>query len=218
MCWQGADARSRLRAASAAWLALLLFGTAWLLSVGDTASVEAMRAVARSVDAHHWIERLSSLGPYFFYGLFVIVFCVGWVRDDGCPKVISVGYLIAQIIGPILAVRILKFLAGRPRPHAVFAGRSGSGWIGPTWDSAFHSFPSGHAADVVTGAIFATLLWRGTWAAVWWALAVLVAMSRIALEQHYPSDVLAGTLLGGIVSLSVLRTWALPRLPAPPLR
>ena len=57
------------------------------------------------------------------------------------------------------------------------------------------SFPSGHTATAFTMAMiighFSPLLWPGAL-----ALATLVGFSRIALGAHFPSDVLAGALLG----------------------
>jgi undecaprenyl-diphosphatase len=82
-----------------------------------------------------------------------------------------------------------------------------------TLESAQHSFPSGHTADLVTSMIFVALLWRRVpvaVAALAWALAV--AGSRMALAQHYPTDVLAGAAIAAVVSLTIARAWVWPRL------
>lgn len=56
------------------------------------------------------------------------------------------------------------------------------------------SFPSGHAA---TAFMAATLLAKGTRTApAYYALAALVAYSRIHVRMHHPADVLAGAALG----------------------
>jgi undecaprenyl-diphosphatase len=60
------------------------------------------------------------------------------------------------------------------------------------------SFPSGHSASSFA-AVFA-LYFRG--ARLWkpaLALAVLIAFSRLYLYVHYPSDVLAGILIGAAI-------------------
>jgi membrane-associated phospholipid phosphatase len=81
------------------------------------------------------------------------------------------------------------------------------------------SYPSGHTAAAVAlyGAIAVLLLWiYGRRRATWLATAVLacvpvyVAFSRLYRGMHYPSDVLAGALLGG-TWLLIVTTTLLPR-------
>ena len=57
------------------------------------------------------------------------------------------------------------------------------------------SFPSGHTLSSAIGATVLTGTdWRFGWAAI--PLAVLMAFSRLYLYVHFPSDVLAGAVLG----------------------
>lgn len=60
---------------------------------------------------------------------------------------------------------------------------------------ADYSFPSGHTAAsfAAVGALYFAGWRRWGWAA---ALAVLIAFSRLYLYVHFPSDVLAGAMLG----------------------
>ena len=57
------------------------------------------------------------------------------------------------------------------------------------------SFPSGHAASAMAGALSVGRLLPGA-SVVWWPLAALIAGSRIYVGAHWPSDVLAGVLIG----------------------
>ena len=62
-----------------------------------------------------------------------------------------------------------------------------------------YSFPSGHTLHAVTF----TLIAVGAFPALAWLLvpfAILVAMSRVILGLHYPSDVAAGALLGALLA------------------
>lgn len=63
------------------------------------------------------------------------------------------------------------------------------------------SFPSGHTMHAVSFTI--VLL---SYHPAWWPLvvpfAILVALSRLILGLHYPSDVLMGALIGSTLSLS----------------
>jgi undecaprenyl-diphosphatase len=60
------------------------------------------------------------------------------------------------------------------------------------------SFPSGHAAGTFAFAAFVFALHRRAGIAAF-GLAVLVAISRVALGVHYPTDVMAGAVVGSIV-------------------
>jgi membrane-associated phospholipid phosphatase len=83
------------------------------------------------------------------------------------------------------------------------------------------SFPSAHSASAVALyvmlAVIATTLWRrqlrpAVAFAVAGAVVALVGLSRIYLGAHYPTDVLAGWLTGGIL---VVASWAAcSRLPS----
>ncbi len=97
------------------------------------------------------------------------------------------------VLHTVVLGQICKLLAGRVRPYI---GMDPWCWQGPYFNSAYHSFPSGHA---LTSALFATYVWHqksgkaGKWLVLVWALAV--AMSRFYLNRHWLSDIVVG--LGG---------------------
>ena len=65
------------------------------------------------------------------------------------------------------------------------------------------SFPSGHAAMAAAGALgVARMLPMSGW--ILWPIAALIAVSRIYLGVHWPSDVLAGAGIGFAVAWFVL--------------
>ena len=112
--------------------------------------------------------------------------------------------------------QIVKPLAARSRPyeHAVAEARVIQH---PRPTTA--SFPSGHSATAVVGAMSLARLWpRARWALA--ALGALIAYSRIYVGVHFPTDVLAGVLLGAACAWLVLAgrhpsTWSRPA-EAPP--
>lgn len=66
-----------------------------------------------------------------------------------------------------------------------------------------YSFPSGHMLHATA---FSTLLCSYYPGLAWvlWPFTVLVAMSRVCLGLHYPSDVAVGVLMGWLMAKAVL--------------
>jgi undecaprenyl-diphosphatase len=98
---------------------------------------------------------------------------------------------VATLLLTAASVSLLKLLTNRVRPCNAMA------WCHtlPIDFPVDNSFPSGHAAGSFAFAVFVSRLDRRlAWLLV--PLAFLVALSRVALGVHYPSDVLAGALLG----------------------
>ncbi len=93
---------------------------------------------------------------------------------------------------------VLKTLMWRPRPFDVLADAYLIA-AKPTNSS----FPSGHAASAVAGAIAASRVVPEA-RVVWVLLALLIAYSRIYVGVHFPLDVLAGALVGTACALFVL--------------
>jgi undecaprenyl-diphosphatase len=72
------------------------------------------------------------------------------------------------------------------------------------------AFPSGHAAIAAAGALAATRMFPGAgW--ILWPVAAVIAVSRVYLGVHWPSDVLAGFAIGLAVGWFVLGGPAAPR-------
>lgn len=63
-----------------------------------------------------------------------------------------------------------------------------------------YSFPSGHTMHALSFAVMFSYYLPSV-APLVWGFAALVAMSRIILGLHYPTDVIAGGMLGLTMSL-----------------
>lgn len=105
-------------------------------------------------------------------------------------KLASASGLVSAAVA-LLANQAISHLWERPRPftaHAALTHVLGARTTDP-------SFPSDHAAAAFAIA-FAVFAFSRRTGAVFLALATLIGLSRIALGMHYPSDVVAGLLVG----------------------
>ena len=104
--------------------------------------------------------------------------------------------LTALALDVLLCNVMLKPLVGRMRPFTVNTGMELL--INAPKD---FSFPSGHTAASFAAA-FALLFVKNKLWIPSMILASLIAFSRLYLYVHYPTDVLAGILLGLIVGVA----------------
>jgi undecaprenyl-diphosphatase len=125
-------------------------------------------------------------------------------------KVASASALAAAAVA-MLANQVISHLWERPRPFT--AHPLATHLLAPV--SPDPSFPSDHAAVAfaIAFAVLAFSRWAG---AAFLAAAAAIAVSRVVVGVHYPSDVLAGALVGWTAALVVTR-WAAPLL-APLIR
>lgn len=101
--------------------------------------------------------------------------------------------LIAWASG--LLVHIPKAIFDRARPSTL----PNTYFVAPDEFLRTHSFPSGHAWSAAAIAVAITLLFgrtNKTFVICTWVIAVGIMLSRIYRGVHYPSDVLAGALMG----------------------
>lgn len=142
---------------------------------------DVLRSINRDL-ASPWLDPImvlvSLLGlflPYAVFGLSVF----RRRRWD------AIAFWLAILFAEIL-VSGLKEIIARPRPEDVRILLS---------ISESYSMPSGHAARAVAGAAALWFVGRGH-RYLLGAFALLTLLSRVYVGAHYPSDVLAGTLVG----------------------
>jgi undecaprenyl-diphosphatase len=119
-------------------------------------------------------------------------------------------FVFLAVLVPVLAGDALKWAVGRGRPFVggegnVFSFRHFGG------SEAFASFPSGHAVTGFALAFAVSALWPQA-RAVMIVYAVVIALSRLVLLAHHPSDVVAGALVGVIGAMAVRYWFAARRL------
>ena len=109
----------------------------------------------------------------------------------------GVAMACALVLDLIFCNLLLKLLVGRLRPFAV--NTAVALLVPPPLDA---SFPSGHTASsfAAAAALWAAGYHRMGAAAL--VLACAIAFSRLYLYVHWPSDVLAGAILGAVLGWS----------------
>lgn len=159
--------------------------------------VDAALDAAKNVRLHDFARWCSKLGEGWVPAVAGVFFAAVFLlanRPQIAARIFFVA-LTSEITG--LAGLILRVLTGRTRPTAHAAQGFYGVWHGGHWiigKYEFSAFPSGHAATAVGLAAAAWLAHRG-WGAIAAVYALLVAWSRVALECHHLSDVVASAAL-----------------------
>lgn len=181
---------------SSTWVLLLVaviggVGALWALAWLDPLFREAI-APWRTPAFVSVMKAVTTLGEGWLLGVAVLV--MAWIASRfGRRDLVRAGLVaVPALIASGLIARVVKILIGRARPDTVV---DGLGHWTPSFSSAFNSFPSGHATSAFTlAAVLAAVLpsWRGAL----YASAAVIAFSRVAVDAHFLSDVVAGGLLG----------------------
>lgn len=103
-------------------------------------------------------------------------------------------HLFISLASASILVQSLKHLIGRARPRLT----DNTVFIGPSWKSSYDSFPSGHTTLAFCLA-YILALYFPRYRLVFYGFAIFVGLERLQDLSHFPSDVLAGAILGLII-------------------
>jgi membrane-associated phospholipid phosphatase len=207
-----AEAARRLARHSLLMAAIVGAATIALMYVFDAREIGLMPP--RGVPALWPIRILTDFGKSAYVlwllagALFVLAVLVPRLRGSRRFLLLGFGtrlqFLFFAVLVPVLVGEIVKWIVGRGRPFvggeanpfnfAHFAGTE-----------AYASFPSGHAITSFALAFAVTAVWPRARVAMA-VYAVLIAVSRLVLLAHHPSDVVAGALIG-VVGAMFVRYW-----------
>lgn len=181
--------------ALAAPLGLLIVLVTWEWGPLMTLDTDVVTSWYGAVEGSRWEPFFDAVATVFaswhvtaFLGVVALVFAFG--RDLRSAAWVAVGAALSYLswVG-------LKHAIGRERPDV-------PDQIGG------YAFPSGHATSIAAAAAILVVLTyqrvrrpRLRWALItlWIGIGVLVGADRVAVGAHYPSDVLAGWLLGVLI-------------------
>jgi undecaprenyl-diphosphatase len=147
------------------------------------------RAAARA-----WVVRcldaVSRIGDGWIW--YAVIVCLPWaggaVGTSASVRMIAVGII------NLVVYKIIKRWIARPRPYRTCPGIRA---CARSLDE--FSFPSGHTLHSVAFSLILTVYYP-MFALFVWPLTVLIAVSRVILGLHYPSDVIVGALIGAVTA------------------
>jgi len=147
-----------------------------------------------------WISQGRAFSAPLLLGVLVFL---GWRFGGAGAKFWLLAVILVGLGDQVGA--LLKFLTAQPRPCAEL------GDVVRRVDTLFrvncsrypNGWPSNHALNFFLFATFTgyVLRWRA-WVLGFLAVATLVALSRVYLGVHYPSQILSGALIGGALGLA----------------
>ena len=134
----------------------------------------------------------SSIGFYGFiwFAILIILFAID--RLDNRKEILAL--LLSIVVEMVIVELTLKNIFIRMRPESAFPQEV----LLLIPKSATFSFPSGHAALAFAGAFIMSQS-RKRWTWLFFILAFLVAVSRLYLGKHYPSDTIGGSVIGLLI-------------------
>jgi len=156
----------------------------------QNADIDILRNINNNTSTVEFSKVISNTTTEVSIGIPVIMGAVALIEkdDDLLKNALYVGVSIG--VGGVLT-QVLKYSINRPRPYATYQD------ITPYAFETSLSFPSGHTSLAFSSATALCLKypkWYVIAPSMLWACSV--GYSRMNLGVHYPSDVLAGAIVG----------------------
>ena len=163
----------------------------------DQLEVSVCRALNRTSDQpiiSVFFQAISRLGDgVFWYSLILLLPLLYGAAGIAISLQLTLTGLIC-----VIAYKLLKGKLTRPRPYITFPDLTA---VTPPLD--LYSFPSGHTMNAVNFTVL-TLWYLPELSVFLIPFTLLIGLSRIILGVHYPTDVIAGALLGILISTTSL--------------
>ena len=147
---------------------------------------------------HRFFAIISRMGDGWIW--LALMFCLALAC--GARGITAALHMLATGMIASVLYRALKQKTRRLRPY-----RSHAGVMPRVSPLDEFSFPSGHTLHAVSFTIVA-IAWFPFLAPPLILLTLAIAMSRVVLGLHYPTDVLAGALIGA--ALGCVSVWSCP--------
>jgi membrane-associated phospholipid phosphatase len=185
-------------------LVTMLLFDAWAVSAARRLPIAIVSTCHRLTD--------FGLSGWFLWPLGLVLIALALVDTPSPPTfpryvlaawAVRLGFVFTAIGLPGLFINIVKGLIGRARPFV--DGDNVWSYMPFVWRADHASLPSGHAttafsALVAIGALFPAAR------PLLWIYAIAIALSRVVVTAHYPSDVIAGAVVGA-TGAYLVRDW-----------
>jgi undecaprenyl-diphosphatase len=162
----------------------------------------AYHAVNHFVAGHSWLGSLfrfvETYGTYAIGVAAVALWLLARPGGDRKWKIAASSALAAAALG-LLTNKVVSSAWHRDRPYQTH--RVAHVWGARKTDA---SFPSDHSSAAF-GIAVAVMLIDPLAGAFFLVLAVLIAVGRVVVGEHYPGDVLAGAAIGTVAAVVVVR-------------
>ena len=150
--------------------------------------------------------RLPGRPPYTFAACAALLIVGWWARSCEGSRLWEKPAIVALAAAFSGWNDILKWVIGRVRPyHGVPPFELHPFRTRLLKSEESFSFPSGDASLAFAVAVSLSMVAPRLWP-LWWTLAVIVGLERIAANAHYPSDVVAGAALGAAVAVAAKKS------------
>jgi membrane-associated phospholipid phosphatase len=154
--------------------------------------IELLRAINSPADlpSDDFFRFISNSEPYIMFAVPAGIGAAGYFKHDNSLVRNACTDLAAIAVSGGITL-ILKYSINRDRPYVTYPDITKKSSAGSP------SFPSGHTSSAFATATSVSLAYRKWYVIVpTFAWAGTVGYSRMHLGVHYPSDVLAGALIG----------------------
>ena len=194
---------------------MLLWAGCFLIVLGIACIAVDRRAVHFIYDrvglkTHNFLDRITHLAKaahWLAAAVAVLVLSWGWLRlfgTNATAKLVeqcALAFIASLALGSVV-LHGTKLILGRRRPRDEL-DMGAYGFVLFRFDREWNSFPSGHALTIMCVAVLASALWP-QWAALWFAVALGLGLTRALLNAHFLSDVLVGAGVGLVSAREIL--------------
>lgn len=136
----------------------------------------------------------------------------GWTTITLAVILVFFNYSRALLMGIVYAVtsisaQIFKHIFDAPRPKMYFRNQLAHiHFVKGVEIFSLHSFPSGHTVTAFSTGLLITYWCRNKfWGLPLLLLAMLIGYSRMYLSEHFFEDVIAGSTIGAIITIFLIR-------------
>ncbi|MCX6303922.1 MAG: phosphatase PAP2 family protein [Bacteroidetes bacterium] len=139
------------------------------------------------------LQFISDTTTFASIAMALLVLILAFVKRSK-PLLMKFFMLVTVLLLTLVVTQGLKGLIDRDRPFTTYPG------IEKLSSGGDSSFPSGHTLEAFAVAAAISLLFsRKKFIIPVYTWSIMVAYSRMALGVHYPSDVVAGILIGTLI-------------------